>query len=221
MNPYKFTLFCLLSPVLGCASTPGASPAERVAAQHPGTPAVDPRGVAQLQAQVDASEADDIWRSDSATTAAYVQQLRNTAASQRATSQALRNAEATACAGLGDRDRDVSPFAHREDIASVQPLNETEGVSEAPETHMAGAVVSFRALRGMTAPYLQRVVECHLARDAALGRDVPESAWCPLVPSGVTARVTATPAGFDVAVRSDDHATAKEVLRRARSLASS
>lgn len=44
---------------------------------------------------------------------------RELAAQHRAASQALISAENTACAGLEAGDRDVSPFAHAGDIASV------------------------------------------------------------------------------------------------------
>jgi len=42
---------------------------------------------------------------------------------------------------------------------------------------------------------------------------------CPLVPKGVVARVTSTGSGFAVAIRSDNPATAREILARARRLA--
>jgi hypothetical protein len=35
-----------------------------------------------------------------------------------------------------------------------------------------GAVISFRATPGLTAQWLQRVIDCHLARNAALGHTV-------------------------------------------------
>jgi hypothetical protein len=65
---------------------------------------------------------------------------------------------------------------------------------------------------------LQRIVDCHLARNAALGHEAPEMPDCPLVPKGVTGKVTATSDGFAVAVASDDSATAAEILRRARAV---
>lgn len=70
----------------------------------------------------------------------------------------------------------------------------------------------------MTVPWLQRLVDCHLARNAALGHDVPEMPYCPLVPRGVSARVSAVDRGFAVDVRAEDPATAQEILRRARGL---
>jgi hypothetical protein len=78
--------------------------------------------------------------------------------------------------------------------------------------------VIFRALPGMTAEWLQRLVDCHLARNAALGHDAPEMPFCPLVPKGVAATVTSTGSGFADAVRAGDTDVANDVLRRARAL---
>lgn len=114
----------------------------------------------------------------------------------------------------------MSPFAHREDIVSVVALRERVlGVGdEAPQEHVVGATVLFRATPGMTAEWLQRIVDCHLARNAALGHDVPEMSYCPLVLPGVTARARSTRGGFAIDVRADDRDTADEVLRRAQAL---
>ena len=86
------------------------------------------------------------------------------AADHRAASQALRDAEGRACAGLSDADRDESPFHHRDDIASVETLSEGSG-SRGP-AHVVGAIVS-----------------------TALGHEMPEMPYCPLVPKG-SAKVT-------------------------------
>jgi hypothetical protein len=187
------------------------------AARHQAAAVADDRAAAQLQAQYDPSAVDDAWRTDPAMLD-RIEQLRKAAADHRAASQALRDAEANACVGIAERDRDVSPFAHRDDIVAVAPLTESVNTGFQPQTRLAGAVITFRALPGMTAPWLQRVVDCHLARNAALGHTVAEMAWCPLVPKGVTARVTSTEAGLAVAVRADDPETSAEVLRRARAL---
>lgn len=136
------------------------------------------------------------------------------AAEHRAASQALRDAEARACVGVPTADRDESPFDHREDITRVDPLYVKEG-GKLPLQRLEGAVVVFRAVPGMTAQWLQRVVDCHLARNAALGHDVPEMSYCPLVPKGVSATVNPSQSGFAIEIRSDDPATAKEILRRA------
>jgi hypothetical protein len=112
----------------------------------------------------------------------------------------------------------MSPFEHVEDIATVEPLTESSGTAEVPSKRTTGAVVTFRAVPGMTAQWLQRVVDCHLARNASLGHVVPEMPNCPLVPNGIQARVTSGKNGFVVAIQSDDPATAREILTRAERL---
>ena len=141
------------------------------------------------------------------------------AADHRAASQALVAAEAAACAGIADADRDTSPFEHVEDIASVTPLTESHSAGKATTQEIVGAIVEFRAVPGLTAEWLQRMVDCHIARNAALGHDVPEMPDCPLVPKGASAQVASTGAGFSVAIRSDDPASAKDILARAQRLA--
>jgi hypothetical protein len=64
---------------------------------------------------------------------------------------------------------------------------------------MSKAIVMFRARPSMTAEWLQRVVDCHPARNAALGHVVLDLPDCPLVPKGVA-----------------DEPTIREVLERSR-----
>ncbi len=137
------------------------------------------------------------------------------ATDHRAASQALRDAEARACVGLSEQDREMSPFEHKDDIAAVEPLQVTNNNARVGGARTVGATVTFRAVPGMTAEWLQRVVDCHAARNAAIGHVVPEMPTCPLVPNGVSAKVTSTGAGFAVAIQSDDADTSREVLRRA------
>jgi hypothetical protein len=161
------------------------------------------------------------WTSVQNPTAEHLEEAakyRKMAADHRAASQALRDAEARACVGLADEDRDMSPFAHREDIATVEPLSVGTNTGKVATMRRVGAIVTFRALPGMTAPWLQRVVDCHLARNAALGHESTEMPDCPLVPKGVTAHVRETYTGFAVEIRAEDSATAAEILRRALAL---
>lgn len=165
--------------------------------------------------------ADTCWTSFSNPTAEHLrmaEEHRRHAADHRAASAALRDAEARACVGMSPDDRDVSPFDHVEDIARVEPLTEPTGTGKAVSQRTAGAVVTFRAVPGMTAEWLQRVVDCHLARNAALGHPAREMPSCPLVPNGAQARVTSTGDGFAVTIRSDDAVTAREILSRAERL---
>ncbi|MDB4992743.1 MAG: hypothetical protein JWM74_175 [Myxococcaceae bacterium] len=222
-----------------CASTtPGAQPHDMSAAHHDTMAANEDRNSQQHASHYspDAAVKTDrcgrggsaghdfdggCWTSTTNPTAAHLDEAKKhqkMAADHRAASQVLRDAEARACVGMSDDDRDESPFMHREDIASVEPLTVSVTSGKVQSARSEGAIVTFRALPGMTAQWLQRIVDCHLARNAALGHDVPEMPYCPLVPKNVTARVTAADSGFAVAIRSDDAPTSQEVLRRARAL---
>lgn len=163
------------------------------------------------------------WTSETNPTEAHANDAKHheaLAAQHRAASETLRAAEARACAGVPDEDRDISPFAHREDIRSVSPLEEEDKLGKTATRRVAGAEIVFRALPGLTAEWLERVVNCHLARNAALGHEAAstEMAFCPLAPRGVQASVRSVGDGFAVSVRADDEATSKEILRRAESL---
>lgn len=127
----------------------------------------------------------------------------------RAAAQSLRDAEARACAGISEADRETSPFEHREAIAAVRP---TEDGGE------AGVTIDLIAVPGLTAQWLQYAIDCHLARNAALGHDVPEMPTCPLVPSGVTATVRVVGDHLAVDVRAESDEGAAEVRTRAARL---
>lgn len=143
---------------------------------------------------------------------------RQLAAQHRAASQALRDAETSACSGLDDNDRDTSPFAHTSDIRSVTKLEQRSATYEDTQPSDNGATVVIRAAPGLTAEWLQRILNCHLARNAAVGHDMPEMPYCPLVPRGVQASVRSVGDGFAVDVTSKDPATAAEIWRRAQHL---
>jgi hypothetical protein len=212
-----------------CASTPGARPSDMSVAQHE-----QAAGVQEAQATAQASQFSPTtnttgpdcnpyggcWTELSNPSRQHLEEAgkhRRMAADHRAAAQTLRDAEAKSCVGVSEYDRDTSPFSHREDITSVQPAYAHVSGKQAGD-HLAGASVVFRAVPGMTPEWLQRVVDCHLARNNALGNDVREMSYCPLVPKGVTAKVSSAGDGFAVTIESPDSGTAQEVLRRAQAL---
>lgn len=224
----------------GCAAaTPGAEPHDMSAAQHESQAQEHAQVGAEHAAQYDPkaqepaehcaasgprrreSQVDACWSSTRNPTAAHLrmaQEHRRHAADHRNASAALREAEMRACGGIGANDRAMSPFSHVEDIESVEPLTGPSGNIKSPATETMGAIVTFRAVEGMTAEWLQRIVDCHLARNSSLGHVLPEMPDCPLVPKGVEARVSSTGSGFAVRIRASDAATAREVLARAQRL---
>ena len=146
------------------------------------------------------------------------ERYRDLAAKHRAASASLVEAEKSACAGISDYDRDVSPFYHREDITSVSTIQQPVQSSKPMGTKTVGAKVEFRALQGMTAEWLQRVVDCHLARAASMGHNMPEMDFCPLELKDVKASVSSTGNGFAINVTSDDQATVQEIIKRTQAL---
>jgi hypothetical protein len=212
---------------------PGTRPHDMAATQHEAMARGENQSAAAHVAQYDPSamaerrrcgssrEIDVCWSSVFNPMATHLREAdehRKLAAQHRAASQALRDAEARACTGLSERDRDMSPFVHREEIARVEPLF-TGAASPKSAAQTRGATIFFRAAPGLTAPWLQRVVDCHIARNAALGHDAREMPYCPLVPKDVTARVTERGAELAVEVSSSDPAVAQEIVRRAQALA--
>lgn len=233
------SIWCIsiLGLTAACASTPGARPHDMSIAQHEregqsqaAAAEADaakynsnaPAGPARCLSNAAASE--PCWTSITNPTADYLRSAekhRIQAADHRSASAALREAESRACVGISAGNRDMSPFEHAEDIESVDPLTEHIGdTEEAAAQRMAGAIITFRAVPGMTAEWVQREMDCHVARNASLGHDVPEMPNCPLVPNGVLASVRSTGNGFAVAIRSDSDSTAREILVRAQRLRS-
>lgn len=139
------------------------------------------------------------------------------ATEHRAAAQELHDTEARYCNGIAQADREVSPFLHSEDIASVEPLYGKALSSRGATNHLQGSTVTFRAVTGLTAEWLQRVVDCHRARNAVIGYDEPALADCPLGLKGVSATVQSVRGGFAVEMRGDA-TIAQQILSRSESL---
>jgi hypothetical protein len=231
----KRAVFCAVfsSAVFGCAADQGTRPQDMSQVGHEQAAKQEDQRAAEHQAQSvpTATETSTrcvgrggCWTSVTNPTKeheAAAQRHRELAAKHRAASATLAQAEAQHCSGIPEDDRDMSPFAHREDIVAVKPLEETHVIGQgksAPSTKRHGATIVFRAVPGLTAEWLQRVVNCHVARGAAVGHQMPEMEYCPLMLKGVTTAVSSAGDGFAVNVRSDDPATAAEILKRAEAL---
>jgi len=221
-----------------CASTaPGARPLDMSASEHEiaanqheresasHAAAHDPTAAASTTCGSGArnSERRPCWTSRAKVEAQHLQDAdehHKVASEHRAASQGLRAAEESACIGLSEAERDESPFAHREDIVSASRLDATVSSGKGSSQRSLGATVVLRAVPNLTKEYLQRLVDCHLARDAAMGFDMPEMAFCPLSVKGARATVVSGTAGFGVEIRAEDTDAAAEVLKRARALVS-
>lgn len=159
------------------------------------------------------------WTSANPTDTRQQEAALRAATAHRAAAQALLDAEANACKGIAPADRDISPFSHVQDIERAMPLHAK--VSYGKNVYadgLAGATVRFRAVPGLTREWFQRIVDCHLARNAALGFVVPEMSDCPLVAKGARAVVRSAGAGFEVDVTSEEKGVPDEIWRRAQRL---
>jgi hypothetical protein len=114
----------------------------------------------------------------------------------RATSQALRDAEARTCVGVPPADRDVSPFFHVEDIVRIDKV-----AVDSSRDVLTGAKVLFRQLPGMTPALLQKILDCHLARNAVVGYATARAEGSPLAAPGLIVFVSPVADGLAVDVR--------------------
>lgn len=219
----------------GCAANPGTRPQEVSATQRKAAAAQQEQVTGEHQGQnaskaqaaegkCGASDANGVpvcWSDRVNPTKEQLleaQRHHQLAEKDRAASLALRNAEAQACEGVSTSDRDMSPFAHRTDIRSGSPTRlPAAGLGGGYEA--GGATVVLNPVPGLTRQLLQRIINCHLARNAALGYQQEDAQDQPLALKGVEAEVHSLPDGFAVEIRARDRATAKEIWRRAQALA--
>jgi hypothetical protein len=193
--------FIFSGALLGACATSGTEPHAMTAGQHETAATAEGRLVS--------------WQSPEKESDAH----RKLAHEHRAASQALRDAEQRSCSGISEADRDSSPFSHREDIASIGDVNEpTTAYKGLTPGKLIGSRIVFRAVPGMTKEWLQREVDCHLARNQVVGESDQSMVFCPLAVAHVSASVSSTGNGFAVDVTSNDPDSIKEVVRRAQAL---
>lgn len=96
-------------------------------------------------------------------------------------------------------------------VDQVQELKRQKRIGRAVVIQPSGAQLFVRAEPGLSAPYLQRVVDCQVAQGGGAG---------PLSVPGVTATVSQQGQHFVVQILAPDLASAKDVQQRSWSLAS-
>lgn len=201
-------LLALLVPTAGCQRQgvlPGQTPSALSTYEPPVTTAPRMGALERQAGNADPDATPIAWTNASLDESSRVSEARRLGTQRRRSSPELRAAEEQACSGLAEADRDASPFLHRADIIRVEPVER-------------GVRVRFRHVDGLTADWLEHLVECHLARDEVIGPDAPDTKDSPLAVQGATAHVAADAEGYVVEVRSDDSSGAEEIARRARAL---
>lgn len=224
----------LIVTVGACGHAAGTRPHDMSAPQHEAAAAQEDEQASEHAAQHDpkattteercsAGKGRVCWTATTNPTARHVKtsaEHRELATQHRAASRALRDAEARACGGISEDDRDTSPFAHVADIRSVTELKGESQLrtGKVKTERTVGATITLNAVPGLTEEWLQRIVNCHLARNAAVGHEMAEMPYCPLVPRGAEATVRSVGDGFAVDVKAEEADTSREIWRRAQNL---
>jgi hypothetical protein len=81
-----------------------------------------------------------------------------------APNERLAEVERVACIGVPVKERQHSPFSHRRSIDKVEPMRENG--------QLVGVRVVFKPVRGLTADWMRRDIDCHRARLAAADGDL-------------------------------------------------
>jgi hypothetical protein len=194
-----------------CAAAPSAPP-PNVGQPYQEAPATDQASAATIHAG-------DITPGASGAEGEPSERHRRMAADHRAASGSLRAAEASACAGLRAADRDTSPFERRASVIGVEDLRAHPASVKATQVStLEGASITLRPEPGMTKEYLQRLVTCHVARNASMNFSMPEMASCPLSVKGASATVESAGSAFRVDIKGDSKDSAEAIVGRARAL---
>lgn len=216
----------------GCASTPGAKPGDMSAADHEkmarsaeltaGTHTADYDANAKVtDVECTATEGLICWESARNPTASHredAQRHRKAAADHRAASKALTDAEASSCRGVSGHDRDVSPFHHKENLLRIDSIDSLFAPDQGI-TRTDGVVIVMKPTAGLTKNQLERIVNCHVARNAAAGYEMPEMSYCPLNVKGTFARVSKVKDGnLAVSIYAPDEKTNLDLVRRSNAL---
>lgn len=124
----------------------------------------------------------------------------------------------SACRGLHDAEQYVGLLTNRQDVLAVDEIKPEESMVESPPSDSrAGARILLAAGPGVTAEWLERIGECHVAQNAVRGYP-QDAALSPLDVKGVSVHVSSVGDGFAVEITSYNWKAAREILRRARAL---
>ena len=125
------------------------------------------------------------------------------------------------CRGVPDPERYDWLSVNRQDIVAVEEIKSGEPMASSleyvPPDRRAGARLLLAARPGETAEWIQRIAECHIAWNAALG--YPQGGTSSALDvEGAVVHVNSRGDAFAVEITSTDVRAAREILRRVRAL---
>jgi hypothetical protein len=134
-----------------------------------------------------------------------------------ALAQKASNRDTMACVGVPEVAFNGAPLTNPDDVRAVQEIKPDAPVSET-ETVVprGGARILLRAQPGMTAEWLQRIADCHMAKVSVASPTTLTTS--PLDVKGALVSVQSTGNGFAVDVTSPDVKIARDILERARAI---
>jgi hypothetical protein len=134
-----------------------------------------------------------------------------------ASAQTTLQRDSMACVGVPEIQANGSPLYFADDIRAIQEIRPDAPVSET-ETVVprGGARILLRAQPGMTAEWLQRIAQCHMAKVSVSAPVTLTTS--PLDVKGALVSVQSMGDGFAVDITSTDFKVSKEILRRSRAL---
>jgi hypothetical protein len=139
------------------------------------------------------------------------QQHERVAKAHEAASRDEHEAEDKACAGISERDRHTSLFLHNKDIVSI-------AIDSDSPNRLIGATVVFAQVPGLTVPWLQRVLDCHLAIHGVVDRGAADES--PLAGPGVKAMAVQGRNSAEVILRGESQSATNVIVERIKSLQS-
>src|SRR5882672_10941846 len=123
-----------------------------------------------------------------------------------------------ACRDIPAAEWSGTALTNPQDVRAVQEIKpETPGSETETIVQRWGARIVLRAQPGMTAEWLRRVAECHMAQVAAPG-GLPATP-SPLDVKGASVSVQSAGDGFAVDLTSSDPKVGRQILARAQTLA--
>ena len=122
-----------------------------------------------------------------------------------------------ACHEVPDAESSLAVLVSPDDILRVDELKARDHADDPTVPAGEGARITIAAQPFVNSAWLQRAIDCHLARNAVAHRPANASR-SPLDVEGTTITVSAEPGSLTINIATNDHQAAREVLTRARAL---
>ncbi len=122
------------------------------------------------------------------------------------------------CKAVASKERELGLLAYRDLIESTQPVREEKTMGKAKVFYDRGVQVTLAAQPGLSAPWLARVVGCHMALGKAGQVRASTLELDPLLVPGASAYVTESDTGYVISISAPDADASAEVTRRVSGL---